>query len=162
MITRALAAVAVAGIALAVPVTASAVTYPADDATLECSATQVAPNESFECTITAEGATEAQLQATTSGENASIAGTVTSAPKDITSGTADFTVTAPSVEGTIGLTAIVDGVAVDETATVTVAGDSLSGTGFDSTPLAIGAGVLLVAGAAVVFVAARRRSAQNS
>jgi len=161
MIRRALAAVAVAGIALAVPVTASAVTYPADDATLECSATQVAPNESFECTITAEGATEAQLQATTSGENASIAGTVTSAPKDITSGTADFTVTAPSVEGTIGLTAIVDGVAVDETATVIVS-DQLSGTGFDSTPLAIGAGVLLVAGAAVVFVAARRRASQNS
>jgi len=161
MIRRALAAVAVAGVALAVPVTASAVTYPADDATLECSATQVAPNESFECTITAEGGTEAQLQATTAGENASIAGTVTSAPKDITSGTADFTVTAPSVEGTIGLTAIVDGIVVDETATVIVT-DQLSVTGFDSTPLAIGAGVLLVAGAAVVFVAARRRSSQNS
>ena len=161
MIRRALAAIAVAGVALAVPVAASAVTYPADDATLECTATQVAPGESFECTITAEGGTEAQLQATTSGENASIAGTVTSAPKDITSGSADFTVTAPSVEGTIGLTAIVDGVVVEQTATVVVS-DQLSGTGFDSLPLAIGAGVLLVGGAAVVFVAARRRSSQTS
>ncbi|MGC4175649.1 hypothetical protein [Demequina sp.] len=162
MIKRSLATVAVAGLTFAAPVAAFAGTdYPAPEAGVTCDSTQVAPNESFNCTVTGEG-TNAALQATTSGENASIdiAGTETSADNPLVDGEASFVVTAPSVEGTIGITGLIDGEAVG-TADVDVA-EELSGTGFDSMPLAVGAGVLLVAGAAVVFVGARRRSAQNA
>jgi hypothetical protein len=47
------------------------------------------------------------------------------------------------------------------TATESGSDDELSSTGFENAGLAAGAGALLVAGAATVYVAARRRSAQN-
>ena len=160
MIRRTLATVAVAAAALAVPVAASATQYPAPEPGLTCTASQVAPGESADCTITGPDGAAAQLQTTFSGADAEIAGTVTSAAKTITDGEATFTVTAPTIEGTIGVTGIIDGVAF-ATASVEVA-EELSSTGFDNMGLAVGAGALLVAGASVVFVAARRRSAQNA
>jgi len=161
MIKRSLATLAVTGLALAVPVAAFAATdYPAPPPGLTCSTTQAAPGTTFTCTITGEDGDNAQLQTTFSGADATIAGTVTSAAKTITAGEANFTVTAPSIEGTIGISGIINEVAF-ATADVDVA-EELSGTGFDGMPLAVGAGVLLVAGAAVVFVGARRRSAANS
>jgi hypothetical protein len=161
MIKRSLAVLAVAGIALAVPATAMATTeYPAPEPTLTCSTTQAQPGTDFECIVTGDEGADAQLQTTFSGADAEIAGTATSAVKTITGGEASFTVTAPTIEGTIGITAIVDGVPLSTSASVDVS-EELSSTGFDSMPLAIGAGALLVAGAAVVFVAARRRSSQN-
>jgi len=160
MIKRSLATLAVAGIAFAVPVAAQATTYPAPVPTLTCSTAQAVPGASFQCVITGSDGDSAQLQTTFSGANAEIAGTVTSAAKTIAGGEASFTVTAPAIEGTIGISGIINGAAFD-TADVDVAAE-LSGTGFDSMPLAIGAAALLVAGASVVFVAARRRSAANS
>ena len=160
MIKRSLATIAVTGLALAVPVAAMATTYPAPEPTLTCDTAQAAPGTTFECIITGEDGDSAQLQTTFAGANAEIAGTVTSAAKTVAGGEASFVVTAPSIEGTIGVTGILNQVAFD-TADVEVA-EELSGTGFDGMPLAIGAGALLVAGAAVVFVAARRRSNTNA
>jgi len=161
MIKRTLAVIAVTGLALAVPAAAFAGTeYPAPEPTLTCDPPQTTPGGTVDCVITGEDGDEAQLQTTFSGADAGIAGTVTSDVKIIAGGEAAFTVTAPSIEGTIGISGILNGVAFD-TADVVVA-EELSATGFDSMPLAVGAGVLLVAGAAVVFVAARRRSAANN
>ena len=162
MIRRVIATASAVFVLVAAPVAAQAGTdYPAPEAGVTCSTTQVAPGATFTCTVTGAEDASAVLQATTScEEDATIAGTVTSAPKTITGGEATFTVTAPSSEDcTIAITGFIDDVSVGE-ATVTVAAE-LSGTGFDGMPLAIGAGVLLVAGASVIFVAARRRNSQH-
>ncbi|WP_062299256.1 hypothetical protein [Demequina maris] len=161
---------ALAGAAVLAPSAAFATDYTSDESTLTCDATTVEVNETFECTIEGPDGSDAALQATTSGEDAAIAGTVTSATKTITDSVTDYSVTAPGTAGTIGLTAIVDGEAVD-TATVQVVASSvagagtdseLSGTGFENAGLAAGSAVLLVAGAAGVFIGARRRAAQNA
>ena len=169
MIARTLAATALAGAAVLVPTAAFAETYPAPADSLTCSAAQVAPGSTFSCVFGGPNGAEAQLQATTSGDNATIAGTVTSEVKTIADNTASFTVTAPATAGTIGVTAIIDGAAADTAAVAVVSGtgtasgsdEELSSTGFENAGLAAGAGALLVAGAATVYVAARRRSAQN-
>ncbi|WP_062530173.1 hypothetical protein [Demequina rhizosphaerae] len=167
MIARSIAATALAGAVALAPTAAFG--YGSEDAALTCSATQVTVTQQFECVGTGPEGASAALQATTSGENATfIAGTVTSAEKTVVDGEATWTVEAPSTAGVIGFTLLVDGEAAD-TATVDVVADSaasgsdeLSSTGFENTALAAGAGVLLVAGAATVFVAARRRASQNA
>ncbi|WP_062387906.1 hypothetical protein [Demequina iriomotensis] len=171
MIVRTVATAALGtAIALAPAVAASAETYPAPEGSLTCSVTQIPVDQTFTCTITSTG-DYAQLQTVFSGDDATIAGTVTSAEVAL-DGTADFTVTAPSIVGTIGITGIVDGEAIDTASVEVVAEDTggtttgvagaggggLSGTGFENEGLAIGAGVLLVAGAATVYIAARRRA----
>ncbi|SEJ40535.1 hypothetical protein SAMN05421637_1738 [Demequina mangrovi] len=167
MIARSIATVALAGAAVLAPTAAFAETYPAPEGALTCSVTEVPVSTAFTCTGTSTDGEEAVLQATTSGEDAVIAGTVSSAVEDITSGSVTWDVTAPSEVGTIGFTLVIDGTAVD-TATVNVVATSTSGgsgslstTGFENAGLAIGAGALLVAGAATVYIAARRRSAQS-
>ena len=157
MIKRSLATLAVTGLAFAVPVAAFASTdYPVPPPGVTCSAAQVAPGATFTCTVTGDPVANAVLTTTFSGADATIAGTVNSAPRLVGATGAVFTVTAPTIEGTIGISAVV-GQEPAGSVEVEVAAQ-LSGTGFDGTPLAVGAGVLLVAGAAVVFVAARRRS----
>ncbi|WP_062304474.1 hypothetical protein [Demequina subtropica] len=173
MIVRTLATAALGtALALGPALAASAELYPAPEGALTCSATQVPVDTVFTCTVTSDTGTYAQLQTVFAGDDATIAGTVTSSEVALVDGASDFTVTAPSIVGTIGITGIVDGTAVD-TASVEVvasdvaggggttgsAGGGLSGTGFENQGLAIGAGVLLVAGAATVYIAARRRSA---
>jgi hypothetical protein len=188
MIRRSVVAVAAAGVlvlATGLP-GAATVAYPAPEDSLTCAAAQVPAGEVLECTIGGPDGASAQLQTTFAGEDAAIAGTVTSAAKTIAGNIASFTVTAPSTEGIIGVTGIIDGQAVD-TASVEVVvtadivegagplpgdggtstdggvetGDGvLSGTGFENSGLAIGAGALLVAGGVAVFVGARRRNNQ--
>lgn len=159
MIRRTLAVGALTLVASAVPAVAFAGSYPAPQDSLSCSASQVLPGGTLTCAIGGPEGSSAQLQVTTSGANASIAGTVTSEQKVITDGSATFTVTAPDESGTLGLTALIDGVAVDtSTAIAAAAGEELSATGFQSTGLAIGAGALLVAGAGAVVIGARRRA----
>jgi hypothetical protein len=160
MIRRTLAIGALAAVAVAAPTAAVATTYPAPEDALTCSATQVQPGGSFTCEIGGPDGASAQLQATTSGANASIAGTVTSEAKTISGGSASFTVTVPGEEGTVGLTALIDGEAVD-TSSVVVA-EELSSTGFENMGLAIGAGALLVAGAGAVVIGARRRASADA
>ena len=166
MIKRALAALAVTGVAFAIPVAASASTdYPVPPPELTCSSAQAAPGSDFTCTLTGDPSAEATLTTTFSGADAAIAGTVTSAPRLVGATGAVFTITAPVIEGTIGISAVV-GQASAGTASVdvalAVADDGLSGTGFTGMPIAVGAGVFLVAGAAMVFVASRRRSDVNA
>jgi len=164
MIRKTLAAVVVAGAAFAVPVAAvAAPAYPADSASIECSATQVETGQAFTCTVSSpDGGTNATLTADASTGTPTVAA-ADSATKALVGGEAQFTVTAPSEVSDLIISAQIDGDAVAGTLTVEVLAEGeLSGTGFDSMPLAIGAAVLLVGGAAVVFVAARRRSAQNA
>lgn len=167
MIARTFASVALAGAVVLAPTAAFAETYPAPDDALTCSATVVDQGQTFDCTVEGPNGASAQLQTTTSGDDATIAGTVTSAPKTIVNNVAEFTVTAPGTAGVIGISAIINGEAVD-TASVSVAAatggtdEELSGTGFENAGLAIGAGVLLVAGATTVFVAGRRRANTNA
>ena len=170
MIRRTIAAVALAGaVALAPTAAMAAGTYPAPADSLKCSKTVTVISTTVDCTIGGPNGAAAQLQTTFAGGDATIAGTVTSAPKTIVGNVASFTITAPGVVGTIGITGIIDGKAVD-TAKVDVVtslggsgtGDGLATTGFENTGLAIGAGALLVVGAATVFVAARRRQAQDA
>ncbi len=169
MIVRRITTIAFVGaLAFAPAAAASAETYPAPDGALTCSVTETPVDTTFTCTITSDTGVEAQLQTTFSGDDATIAGTVTSEPVALAEGTAEFTVTAPSITGTIGITGIVDETAVDTASVVVVAESStggsggLSGTGFENQALAIGAGALLLGGATVVYIAARRRSAARS
>jgi len=189
MIRRIIAVAAVAAVAAAVamaPVAASAVgTYPAPEDSASASATTVAPCGSFVVTVAGPNGSQAQLQFTFPGTNAftvdGVEGKETTPVKVIVDNEATFAVTAPCESGVLGITGLIDGVAVD-TLSITIAaeagtdtggatgtdggvaagGDELSATGFESRGLAIGAGALLVAGAGAVFVAARRRSAQNA
>lgn len=167
MIARTFASVALAGAVVLAPTAAFAETYPAPEDALTCSATVVDQGQTFDCTVEGPNGASAQLQTTTSGDDATIAGTVTSAPKTIVNNVAEFTVTAPGTAGVIGISAIINGEAID-TASVDVvaadaaADDELSSTGFENAGLAIGAGVLLVAGATTVFVAGRRRANANA
>ncbi|WP_062516232.1 hypothetical protein [Demequina gelatinilytica] len=174
MIVRTLATAALGtALALGPALAASAELYPAPEGALTCSVTQVPVDTVFTCTVTSDTGTNAQLQTVFAGDDATIAGTVTSSEVPLVDGASDFTVTAPSIVGTIGITGIVDGTAVDTASVEVVASDvaggggttgsggGLSGTGFENQGLAIGAGVLLVAGAATVYIAARRRSAGN-
>ncbi|WP_062465398.1 hypothetical protein [Demequina soli] len=143
-----------------------------------CTVTTVAAGGSFSCTITGPEGSKAQLQVTTPGGNAAIKGTVTSAAKTIRSAGARFDVTVPeTVSGNVSVTAIVDGEAVSSARITSVrtvsavsevrapadagapSGSTLSATGFDGGAMALGAGFLLVAGAASVVIAARRSSA---
>ncbi|WP_062318499.1 hypothetical protein [Demequina maris] len=158
---------ALAGAAVLAPSAAFAEEYPSAADSLTCTATTVEVGQGFECEVGGPNGSDAALQATTSGEDASIAGTVTSVTKTIADNVASFSVTAPSTAGTIGLTAIIDGEAVDTAAVEVVAAGAgtdseLSGTGFENAGLAAGSAGLLVAGAATVFIAARRRAAQNA
>jgi hypothetical protein len=160
MIRRTLAVGALAAIALATPTAALATDYPAQEDSLTCADAQIAPGASTTCEGAGPEGADAALQATTSGANASIAGTVTSDTKTISGGSASFTVTAPAEEGTIGITLLIDGEAVDTTSILVA--EELSSTGFENTGLAVGAAVLLVAGAGAVVIGARRRSQQNA
>jgi hypothetical protein len=154
--------------ALAVPAAAFAINtdYPAPPPALTCDTAQVAPGATFNCEVTGQLNADAILTTDFPGATAEIAGTDTktqalSTPtSNVNEGTTTFSITAPTIEGDITITVSVNGESPDGVA-VEVASE-LSGTGFDSMPLAVGAGVLLVAGAAVVFVAARRRSAHNA
>ena len=164
MIRKTLAAAGIAGALVMAPTAAFAVgTYPAPADALTCSTTQTPVSTVFNCTIEGPNGSAAQLQTTFSGGDATIAGTVTSAEKTIAANEANFTVTAPGTTGVIGITGIIDGVAIDTASVDVIAetstgGDgSLSGTGFENAGLAVGAGVLLVGGAAAIAVAARRR-----
>lgn len=180
-IRRALAVGALTAFAVGLSTTAASATYPAPEGSLACSVSQIEPNSTFSCDVYAEDGAQAQLQVTTSGADATIAGTVTSAAKVVTDGSASFDVTVPEDAGTVGITAIVDGVAVD-TSTVVVAedpgtpggddaagpgdgaaagDDGLAATGFENTGLAIGAGALLILGAGAVVLTARRRATQD-
>lgn len=170
MIARTFASVALAGAVVLAPTAAFAETYPAPEDALTCSATVVDQGQTFDCTVEGPNGASAQLQTTTSGDDATIAGTVTSAPKTIVNNVAEFTVTAPGTAGVIGISAIINGEAVD-TASINVAApagggngddDELARTGFENAGLAIGAGILLVAGATTVFVAGRRRANANA
>lgn len=161
MIRRVLATVAVAFAVAAVPLAAQAADpYPAPTPTVACSATQVEINATFTCTVTGEEGKPAVLQVSSSNGDVTIAGTTTSAPKNITGGEANFTLTAPAVPSQITITATVGGVSVQTQAAVSVV-DELSGTGFDNMGLLIGAVVLVVGGGAVVFATTRRRSQQK-
>jgi len=160
MIKRVLATVAVTGMLFVVPAVAFAASpYPAPDQTLKCSTAQAPPSTTFTCTITGTNGDAAQLQTTFDGADAAIAGTVTSSPRTIAGGKATFTVTAPAIPGTIGISGIINQVTFDS-ASVDVA-DELSSTGFDGMPIAVGAAVLLVAGAGIIVVGARRRSRER-
>ncbi len=163
MLRKTIASVALAGaITMAVAGAASAATYPAPDAALSCSVATVPTGTVFTCTVGGPNDAVAELCATTSGDNVAIAGTVCST-KPIVSNVAAFTVTAPSTAGTIGFSATVDDVATNTTTVaVTAAAGALATTGADNTGLALGAGALLVAGAGIVVVAARRRSSLNA
>lgn len=162
MIRRSLAvgALALAGLALAVPASAGPV-YP-DESTLACSTTQVTPNQTFTCTVTRTQGTGTHAQLTTnfSGGDATISGVV-SAVKPLSGNAASFTVTAPSVLGNISITSGVGpegGPYLDSiTTAAVVVVDSMASTGFDGTPLAIAAGALLVVGAGAVGLGAYRR-----
>ena len=167
-IRRALAVGALAAFAVAGPATAATATYPAPEDSLTCSETQVTPNSEFSCSIGAAEGAQVQLQVTTSGDDVTIAGTVLSEVKTVSGGSASFDVTVPANPGTIGISAIIDGAAVDTTTVVVAAagddaaaGGGLAVTGFENTGLAIGAGALLVAGAGAVVITARRRASQN-
>jgi hypothetical protein len=158
MLKRALAIAAVVGAGLALPASAYATDgYPPEEADLTCSTSQVEVTGAFTCTVTGTEGADAVLEATFDNGTVTIAGTTTSAPKTISGGEANFDLTAPDVTGTIYITATVDGVEAEAQASVDVV-DELSGTGFDGMPLAVGAGVLLLAGGVIVFAATRRRS----
>ncbi|WP_062387932.1 hypothetical protein [Demequina iriomotensis] len=98
-----------------------------------------------------------------------VAGTVTSESYTIAEGEvgANFDVEIPEdATGTVGITSYVNGEVVDtatiELATDAAAADELSSTGFENGGLVAGAGVLLVAGAGAVTIAARRRAGANA
>jgi len=169
MIARTVVTAALAGAVVLAPTAALADVeeYPDAADSLTCDASQVEVTNTVDCTVGAANGAQAALQVTTSGEDASIAGTVTSAEKTVADNVATFTITAPSTTGTMGVTALIDGVAADTASIEVVASsastdDELAGTGFENAGLAAGAGVLLVAGAATVFVAARRRATANN
>ncbi|WP_062521741.1 hypothetical protein [Demequina silvatica] len=139
----------------------------------------MAAGDSFTCTVTSTLGDKAALQTSASTFDAAIAGTVTSGTKALRSGAASFTVSTPSdASGTVTATGIVDGgavgsVAVDVTNTAVLSEDTgttatettsavLSATGFAGTTMALGAGVLLVAGATTVIVAARRNGPEDA
>lgn len=164
MIRKTLAAMVVAGAAVAVPVAAfAAPAYPADTAQLECTALQVETNQTLNCTVTSpDGGTDATLTVDASTGTPTVAA-ADSATKALSGNQAQFTVTAPSSVSVLTITATVDGQTVPGAVNVDVVAEGeLSGTGFDSMPLAIGAAVLLVGGAAAVYGAARRRAKQDA
>ncbi len=141
--------------------------YPPSEDALTVTSQQVAPGGTVQVSVGGPAGSEAQVQVTSSGEDASIAGTVTSAVKVIEADTtpAQFTVTVPTASGTIGVTALLDGIAVD-TATITVVteaaaqqaeDDALSLTGPEVAGIAVAAVALLGGGAAIAIVARRRR-----
>ena len=162
MIARTFASVALAGAVVLAPTAAFAETYPAPADSLSCSATQVEVGVEVTCTVGGPNGSEAVLQVTFPGE-----GTTTYGPVTIVDNVATFTFTAPTTVGVLGVSALIDGEAVD-TATINVvaadaaADDELSSTGFEIAGLAIGAGVLLVAGATTVSGAGRRRANTNA
>ncbi|WP_062465152.1 hypothetical protein [Demequina soli] len=176
MLTRTFAAATLAGVVALAPTAAMAADkYPAPANSLMCTKTTVKVGESLKCTIGGPNGHRGRLQVTSSGANVSIAGTVTSADKVFENNLVSFDVTVPEDAGTISIAAIIDGERVDEASVAVVAAtdagatgstgsstDALSGTGFENAGLAAGAGVLLVAGAATVFVAARRRQSQGA
>ncbi|WP_144268108.1 hypothetical protein [Demequina sp. NBRC 110055] len=138
--------------------------YPAPQDALTVNAQRVVPGGEVMVSVGGPAGSEAQVQVTSSGEDATIAGTVTSAVKVIQSDATPvmFTVTVPSASGTVGVTALLDGVAVD-TATISVvseaaaaASDDLSVTGPEVVGIAVAA-IVLVGGGAAIAIAARRR-----
>ncbi|MDN4484179.1 hypothetical protein [Demequina lignilytica] len=164
MIRKTIAALALAGAMVLAPVAAQAapVTYPASEYTITCSVTTVAAGKTFECTVTGPNGGTLELRVTLPGGKV-----ITVKPTSFTTDSATFSLTAPSELGVLGVTAVSEGSTVG-TATVDVVSAStgtdsgLASTGFENTGLAIGAGALLVAGAATVFVAARRRQMQDA
>lgn len=132
--------------------------YPAPDAALACSATTVAVNTTYTCTVGGPNGATAVLTATTTGADAAIAGAVSATKTIGASNVATFTVTAPAAAGTVTMSATVDRVATNTVPVAVTAASGLALTGSDDTGLAIAAGGLLFVGAgAVVFAAARRR-----
>ncbi|MFW7413871.1 hypothetical protein [Demequina sp. SO4-18] len=156
-------------------------TYPAPEDSLSCEDAVVEPGAVFDCTISGPNGSDATLSVTTEGYDVSIAGTV-SLTKTITNNTAVFTITLPAdADGALAIAAAIDGVPVDAAA-VAVSEDGSSGgdgatdganagagtddnlaaTGFESTGLAIAAGGLLIGGAAVLAIGARRKAGSNN
>lgn len=159
MIMKSLAAAVLAG-AVALVSTAAQAAYPAPDGELTCTTATVYVTTTFTCTIASPAGTSATLVATTGGDDPGIAG-VTAVTKAIASSdTAVFTISAPSTATQIAFTGEVNGVATNAAA-VTVTTEPVappaSGGNFN---LAIGAGVLLAAGATVLVVARRRSQAE--
>ncbi len=164
MLKKTITAVALAGALTVVAAGAAgaAPAYPAPDAALSCSVATTPVDSTYTCTVGGPDGATAVLSATTSGDNAAIAGTVSST-KTIASNVATYTVTAPSAAGQVGMSATVGGVPTNTTnVAVTAAAGALATTGADNAGLALGAGALLVAGAGAVVVAARRRSSVNA
>lgn len=160
MIRRTIAAAGAAGVLALTPAIAFADTYPPVSEALMCEDLELAPDESATCFVYGPegGLAEVTFSHPTGTPTAEyVAGSVTVSGA-ITGTDAEFEVTAPNELGTISVTATVDGQATNAVAIAVVAEDaSLPRTGFENAGLAIGAGALLVGGAAAVAIAARRR-----
>lgn len=161
MIARTLAATALAGALVLAPTAALAAgSYPGPEDSLKCSVAQIPVSKTFTCTVGAPNGATVEIHVTVPGAGTTIYGPVT-----VTNNKAVFTITAPNTVGVLGVSAVINGEAVD-TASIDVVAEStdggLAGTGFENAGLAVGAGVLLVVGATTVFVAARRRQLQNA
>lgn len=174
MIRRIAALGAAVALTFGVPVAALADEYPAPEADLECSTQQTPVVTDFTCTVFGEEGADAQIQTEFDGDDATIAGAQVSEVKTIVDGKATWTVNAPEVTGPITIEGFVAEVPIDTTATVMVidagvdsntgedseaaASNNLPATGAsNSTPLVVGAIVLVAAGTFVVIFAVRRR-----
>ena len=124
-------------------------TYPAPENSLACSTATVINGGTFTCTV---GGKE--------GSDAAIRGTVSLTKTIGATNVATFTVTAPSVAGTIAIAAALDGVAVDST-TVVASASGLATTGADNSGLGIAAGGLVLMGAGTIMIVRRRRALRN-
>ena len=183
MIRRSIAVGALAAAIIAFPTAAMAEEYPAGEASLVCDATVVTAGDEFGCKVVTDYGDEGHIQVSSPVCDVAIAGTVTSAPKSVASGEAPYVVdTTEGCSGMLDITGYVDGEpvgvaqvqviaggvldeeVVEEEGTLSAGGvvtaeETLSATGFESLPMAVGAGVLLLAGVGVVMVAARRTAA---
>ena len=162
----------IAGAAALAPTAAVADDYPEDEDVTQCDLSDISPGLTFECVVSDdEGETAGMFGSFTGEGQLGIAGATATVTKALVDGSASFDISLPDSVGTLSLTTLVDGVAVDsvtvevaEDGTVTTssggaatdAGDALSQTGFSNGPLAIGVVVLLAAGGGAVLVAARR------
>lgn len=157
MVRRLVAAIAVASVVLLAP-TAAYAAYPAPGDALNCSATTVQTGATFTCTIGGPVGAIAVLQVTTSGADATIAGTTSSTKLIDATNVASYSITAPGTAGIIGVSALIDGTSVDTAVIQVVArGASLAATGSPIGTLAVTAALLLVGGAGFFAAGAARR-----
>lgn len=150
------------GAALCLPTAALAVDADvAGTAALTCTSAQVLVNGSFGCTVTGGDGEATVLRATFLGGGAGAPSTTASEPLVASDGDSEFQVTAPDSQGTIVITAMVDGRPINAQAEVEVVNQTV-GAGLAGAPLAIAAASLLAAGAATLFVAASRKRSRSS